>query len=158
MKIYVASAVGKGSTKLAAFDQALLLMGAANFNIIRLSSIIPASAEILVFEDHVPPIKGQWGDKLYAVYAEQRTDAHNDEAWAGIGWCRNTENNEGMFVEHHGKNEATVRKDIFDTLTDMKSNRNIETTDIEMKVVGGKANGQAICALVLAAYQTVGWH
>jgi len=157
MKIHIGSAVGKGSTKLAAFDDALLKMGAANYNILRLSSIIPAEAEIVVHTDQVPKLGGKWGDKIYAVYAELRTDTHNDEVWAGIGWCRNLETNEGMFVEHHGRNEETVRNDIIDTLTDMKQNRGIETTDIEMQVVGGKADSKATCAIVIAAYQTEGW-
>ena len=41
MKLYIAKAIGRGSTELAAFDAALVGAGVANFNLIRLSSVIP---------------------------------------------------------------------------------------------------------------------
>ena len=47
MKLYLATAVGRGGTELAAFDAALVGAGVANFNLIRLSSVIPPNGEIV---------------------------------------------------------------------------------------------------------------
>lgn len=41
MILYVASVIGRARTELAAFDQALIGVGAANFNLVRLSSVTP---------------------------------------------------------------------------------------------------------------------
>ena len=73
MKLYLANAIGRGSTELAAFDAALVGAGVANFNLIRLSSVIPPNGEIVEVERCPFAQDGGWGDRLYAVYAEQRT-------------------------------------------------------------------------------------
>jgi arginine decarboxylase len=46
-KIILTSGIGTGSTKLNAFDNALLNAGIGNFNLIQASSIIPPKAEII---------------------------------------------------------------------------------------------------------------
>ena len=50
MKLYLAKAIGRGSTELAAFDAALVGAGVANFNLIRLSSVIPPDGEVVEVE------------------------------------------------------------------------------------------------------------
>ena len=87
MNIQVASGTGKGHTKLAAFDSALIHIGLANYNLIRLSSIIPPRSKITV-KTPVEYQPGNWGDKLYVVMADMRVDTPNVEAWAGIGWVQ----------------------------------------------------------------------
>ena len=47
MNIYVSSGIGYGQTKLAAFDAALNEAGIANFNLIKLSSVIPPKVRSL---------------------------------------------------------------------------------------------------------------
>ena len=47
MRLYVAATVGQASTELAAFDAALIAAGVANFNLIRLSSVIPPACEVV---------------------------------------------------------------------------------------------------------------
>jgi arginine decarboxylase len=43
--LHIASAIGRAATELAAFGQALIGVGAANFNLVRLSSVIPQGKE-----------------------------------------------------------------------------------------------------------------
>ncbi len=45
MKIKVTYGIGEGATKLAAFDRALFDAGIANYNLIKLSSVIPENSE-----------------------------------------------------------------------------------------------------------------
>jgi len=156
MKIYVNGAIGQGSTALAAFDNALIKTGTANFNLIRLSSVIPPHAEI-IDTDEIPELPGEWGDRLYVVYAEMRTEIHNEEAWAGVGWVIDPDTDKGLFVEHEGHSEQKVRQDITDSLKGLLKNRDMHDLPIKMKVIGAKCEGEPICAFVVAAYQVSDW-
>jgi arginine decarboxylase len=157
MVIQVASGTGTGPTKLAAFDAALNAAGLANYNLIRLSSIVPPKSEIVVSERGVVKQPGEWGDRLYVVMAEIRVDTANAEAWAGIGWVQNKETGRGLFVEHEGANEATVRRDIEQTLQALMRIRGVDFGPISMKVVGRTCLHEPVCALVIAAFSAAGW-
>jgi arginine decarboxylase len=156
MNIKVSGAVGWGATELSAFDHALNLTGVANYNLLRLSSVIPPASKI-VRVDSIDEKPGTWGDRLYVVYAEQRTSTPGDEAWAGIGWVQDPSDGKGLFVEHEGHSEAQVRADIEASLKGLLKNRDMKELAIQMKVVGGKCIDQPICSFVVAAYQVSDW-
>ena len=157
MVIQVASGTGTGPTKLAAFDAALNAAGLANYNLVRLSSIIPPKSEITVSERGVVKQPGDWGDRLYVVMAETRVDTPNAEAWAGIGWVQQKETGKGLFVEHEGANEASVRRDIEQSLQALMRIRGVDFGPITMKVVGRTCLHEPVCALVIASYQASSW-
>ncbi|HSX41303.1 MAG TPA: pyruvoyl-dependent arginine decarboxylase [Candidatus Saccharimonadales bacterium] len=157
MKISITSGSGTGPTELAAFDDALMKAGTANFNLIVLSSMIPPGSEVVVSKDPVVP-PGDWGDKLYVVMAEQRTSQHHQEAWAGIGWVQNAQTGKGMFVEHHGHSEEHVTDDIKATLKSLMAGRpDEEFGEIHMQLCNAKCIGEPVCALVVAAFESSGW-
>ncbi len=106
MKIFVTSGIGTGSTKLSAFDNALLNAGVHNYNIIRLSSVIPKGADIVKKDAEE---SGSPGDKAYMVYAEERTDGSENIA-AGLGWYLFDQEKYGIFVEHHYKSKKLSKK------------------------------------------------
>lgn len=91
------------------------------------------------------------------VYAEMRTEIHNEEAWAGIGWVVDPKSGKGLFVEHEGHSEQKVRQDITDSLHGLLDNRGMKDLPVNMKVVGAKCESQPICAFVVAAYQVSDW-
>lgn len=157
MVIQVASGTGTGPTKLAAFDAALNQAGVANYNLIRLSSIVPPGTKIVANNGPVRNMEGNWGDKLYVVMADMRVDSPNVEAWAGVGWVQDKKTGRGLFVEHEGANEDTVRRDIEDSLKALMEVRKINFGPIHMEVVGITCTHEPICALVIAAYQASGW-
>ena len=157
MKIYVNGAIGEGLTTLSAFDNALVKTGMANFNIIRLSSVIPPHAEIIEVTNEPPKLPGEWGDRLYAVYAEMRTEIHGEEVWAGVGWITDPETGKGLFVEHEGHTEQKVKEDIANSLHSLLGNRHMDKLPIRMHVVGAKCEDKPVCALVMAAYQVSDW-
>ncbi len=157
MIIKVASGIGSGPTKLSAFDSALNHAGVANYNLIRLSSVIPPETEIEPQETALKDLPGEWGDKLYVVMAEQRESTPNREAWAGIGWVQDKKTGKGLFVEHEGESEKTVREDIRDSLNALMATRNVDFGPIEMKVVGAMCHRDPICAMVVAVYQVSDW-
>lgn len=156
MILHLAAAVGTGPTELAAFDDALLRVGAANFNIIRLSSVIPPDTDVVACERSIPPPPGRWGDRLYAVVAEQRASRPGESAWAGIGWVQDA-TGRGLFVEHEGHSEAGVRQLIDASLSQLQAGRGLLLGEHRHRVIGGEATDQPICALVLCAYETEAW-
>ena len=158
MKIHVASGLGNGPTKLSAYDAALNAAGVANFNLLRLSSVIPPKSEIVEHKNGpVPSVPGEWGDKLYVVMAEERVDTPNVEAWAGIGWVQDKKTGKGLFVEHEGNSEEAVRRDITQSLEALMATRNVDFGNISMHVVGRVCSHNPVCALVVAVYQSKGW-
>lgn len=157
MEIQVVSGLGSGPTTLSAFDAALNHAGVANYNLIRLSSVIPPNTTITPKDTPATDLPGEWGDKLYVVMAEQRADSPNTEAWAGIGWVQEKESGKGLFVEHEGLSEKTVRDDITQSLTALMATRNVDFGEIKMQVVGRTCKHEPVCALVIAAYEATGW-
>jgi len=156
MLIQVSSGTGKAHTKLAAFDAALHEAGVANYNLIRLSSIIPAGSEVKVVKQ-VEEEPGKWGDRLYVVMAEMRVDTPNMEAWAGVGWVQDKKTGKGLFVEHEGTNEATVKRDIKASLEALMGIRKVDFGEIQMEVTGRTCTHDPVCALVIAVYRAEGW-
>jgi arginine decarboxylase len=158
MKLHISSGIGNGPTTLAAFDSALNQAGVANYNLIRLSSVIPPGSEVVLHKgDAVPHLPGNWGDRLYVVMAEQREARPNVEAWAGIGWVQDKKTGKGLFVEHEGSSEKAVRRDIEQSLTALMATRNVDFGSIKMHVVGGECRHHPVCAMVVAVYQVSDW-
>ncbi|HSX31988.1 MAG TPA: pyruvoyl-dependent arginine decarboxylase [Candidatus Saccharimonadales bacterium] len=158
MQIHVGTGIGTGPTTLAAFDSALNDVGIANYNLLRLSSVIPPKTDIVVHDDRISrKLPGTWGDRLYVVMAEMRVDKPNEEAWAGIGWVQDKEGGHGLFVEHEGHSEEAVRRDIRQSLEALMATRNIDLGPIHMKVVGRICTHQPVCAMVAAVYQASDW-
>ncbi len=157
MTIYLAKAVGRGSTELAAFDAALVAAGVANFNLIRLSSVIPPDGEVVEVERCPFAQDARWGDRLYAVYAEQRSSVPGAQVWAGVGWVQDRETGCGLFVEHEGACEQDVRQQINASLRDLQAIRGLDLGSIHTSVVGGMCTGTPTCALVVCGYAAEPW-
>lgn len=157
MIIKVTQGIGTGPTKLAAFDAALNDAGVANYNLLRLSSVIPPKTKIVTKNKSLKKLPGKWGDRLYVVMAEMRVDTPNTEAWAGIGWVQDKKTGKGLFVEHEGNSKKTVEEDIRQSLQALMATRNVDFGDIHMKVVGRICKHEPVCALVVAVYQASDW-
>ncbi len=160
MNIHVSAGIGSGPTTLAAFDAALNQNGIANYNLIRLSSVIPPATDLTIHKEGPIPaavMPGNWGDRLYVVMAEQREERPNVEAWAGIGWVQEEGSKKGLFVEHEGSSEEKVRRDIEQSLRALMATRNVDFGEIHMNVIGKTCLHTPICAMVVAVYQASDW-
>jgi arginine decarboxylase len=155
MNIIISSSLGSGQTELSAFDDALYKAGVANFNLVRLSSVIPPQS-VIKTEPYANNGKECFGDRLYLVYAEQRESIPGKEAWAGIGWVQ-AEDGRGLFVEHEGPSEEFVRTQIQDSLTDMVKYRVDTFGEINFHVVGMRCEDKPVCAFVAAVYKSEIW-
>ena len=155
--IEVSCGTGTGPTTLAAFDGALRSAGIANFNLIRLSSVVPPGTDVVPMTGPVSPIKGEWGDRLYCVYAEMRVDQPGAEAWAGIGWVQDEVSGKGLFVEHEGHSEDDVRSDIENSLAALVAGRPDSFGPPRYVLHGAVSDGTPTCALAVAVYETATW-
>jgi arginine decarboxylase len=156
MLLQIATATGTGHTCLAAFDDALLKLGAGNFNLVRLSSVIPPSARIVDRGRRPIELAGEWGDRLYAVYAVRIADKPDQQAWAGVGWAQD-QTGRGLFVEHQGESEGQVRADLEATLDQCRLGRAMSLGTSHHRVAGATCIDRPVCALVLCAYVTEPW-
>lgn len=155
--IRVTAGSGTGRTTLAAFDAALRSAGVADHNLIRLSSIVPPGAVVEVSPAH-DQLRGEFGDKLYCVYAVSFATEVDEETWAGVGWSRSRDGDgRGLFVEHVGHAEAHVRNLILTTLGDMNEGRDRAYEVENMVLSSARCEKQPVCALVIATYRTEGW-
>ncbi len=155
LTITIAAATTTARTELAAFDRALVAVGAENRNLIRLSSVIPPASTIV----RAPTRDGgEWGDRLYVVYAAQRAGDPGVEAWAGVGWVQDERTGAGLFVEHEGGSDDEVRSLISDSLAELQISRGIDLGTSRTVVTGIRCEGDPVCALVLAAFGSQSWH
>ena len=153
--IYITSGTGEGQTILSAFDAALWDAGIANYNLIKLSSIIPPSSTLEVKNLSNNGSK-DFGNKLYVVMACKRESEKGREAWAGVGWVQ-AKDGRGLFVEHDGAQQAEVIRLIKDSLTDMQKYRKEKFGEIHYQVVGERCEEKPVCAIVAAVYQSQNW-
>jgi arginine decarboxylase len=154
--IPLAAGRGFGPTALAAFDGALAAAGVANLNLSRLSSVIPDGSRL---QPSTGPLRlrSSWGDRLYAVWAEQRAEP-GAEAWAGVGWVQAADDGPGLFVEHEGHDEREVRSLVSASLTALCRRRPEHDFGPRTSIVIGASDPeQHSCALVIAAYAVEGW-
>jgi arginine decarboxylase len=165
MNIFVAGGVGEGSTLLSAFDNALAQVNILNFNLLVLSSVIPPGSTVQPVNRLADgAIQGQFGDRLYVVRAECRSQMAGDVLGSIVGWYQ-FHDGRGLFTEHEmiGKSEVDVtvslREEMINTLRDLCTVRNIEfdPSRVGSKVVVSTVRDKPQCALVVAVYEANKW-
>jgi arginine decarboxylase len=156
--ITLSTGTGTGPTTLAAFDAALCAAGIGEYNLVRLSSVIPPHAELRRTGPQ-GQLTGRWGDRLFCVYASQIAERPGEQAWAGIGWVLKQDGSgAGLFVEHEGPAEQGVRDDISASLGDMVQRRGGAYSEPQLVLSDTVCVDEPVCALVVAGYETAGWH
>lgn len=154
--ITLTKGTGTGDTRIAAFDAALFNAGIANYNLIRLSSVIPPGSKIEIGKAEVKA--DEFGHKLYVVYASQIEDEIGKDAWAGIGWVLAGDGtNKGLFTENEGHSEQEVSNLINETLSCMIKYRPETYGEIQQVTEGITCTEKTVCALVAAVYRSEGW-
>src|SRR3990167_6953718 len=161
MKITVTAGSGTGSTTLSAFDAALKAAGIHNYNIIKLSSVIPPGSRVVV--EKWKNASTEHGKKLYTVLAEIRSDLLGRSLAAGIGWYQISDGR-GIFAEHHDiienlntqEAEDNVAKKIEATIRDLCKHRGYPFNKRNFKTVVSSAEvkDKPTCTLVAAVYES----
>lgn len=125
--IRVAWGSATGPTAMAAYDTALADANVHDYNLVRLSSVIPADAPV----ERVGTVSdlGPAGNRLPVV--EARATVEEGQAVAGLGWAVNDAEH-GIFYETAGESEATVRDTIETGLRAGRDLRGWSAADIEI--------------------------
>jgi len=154
--IILTKGTGTGDTKIAAFDAALFDAGIANYNLIRLSSIIPPGSRIEIGKAEIKD--AEFGHRLYVVYASQIENEIGKDAWSGIGWTlADAGKGKGLFTEHEGHSEQEVTNLINETLSCMVRYRPESYGEVQHVTAGITCTEKPVCALVAAVYLSEGW-
>ena len=171
VRLPVLSATGAARTGLAAFHRALVHVDLGRYNLVRLSSVIPAATEVGAGRPARGPVlhprwqggrpydfvDGDRGDRLYCVFAEHRTETPGEEAWAGVGWVLRRDGQGGYFVEHDGSSPEAVRSAIRATLGDMVAEEGVDFEPPQWVLEGAVCEDDPVCALVIVPYAAVSW-
>ena len=119
-KIIIVRGTGEGSTALSAFDDALHNARIGNFNLVKLSSIIPKNAVIELKERYDIPY--EIGQVQPVVISHSESNETGLEISAGLGWALANEG--GVFIEISGCfSENQCLTEINTTLNDMMKRR-----------------------------------
>ncbi len=157
LTIRVSRGVGTGPTRLAAFDQALRSAGVADFNLVRLSSVIPPKSVVLE-TDSTHQIRGGHGDLLYCVYSDAYSSTPGEAAWAGVTWAQHESGSgAGLFAEHSGWSERDVERELHHTMDDMIASRAPGYRTHGTMLSSIVCETHPVCAIVLASYRCVSW-
>ncbi|MFB6163799.1 MAG: pyruvoyl-dependent arginine decarboxylase [Haloarculaceae archaeon] len=138
-----------GPTPTASYDRALAAANVHNFNLITVSSVIPAAADLEVVG--TAPDLGDVGDALTVVQG-RATRPPGEAGAAGIGWAR-SESGKGIFYEASGDDATAVRERIEAGLAAGRDLRDWAFVDEGIQVVEAEADpGEHATAVVLATY------
>lgn len=147
--------VGRGPTRISAFHNALHSAKASQYNLIRMSSIIPPSWTV---ESATALTEaGGPGDKLYCVYAAAYATAGGTCA-AVLAWAAPTDERHGLFAEACRGTSAEAEDEALATLNAMCKTSEFESPEYGMLAADTAAlDAPHACALVLAAYGFETW-
>ena len=169
--ISVVAGAGRGPTAIASYDAALAAAGVHGYNLVRVSSVIPAGSS--VERRDVAPDLGPVGGKLTVVEARATIEARAADAagsvtgsaatgdaepdtaaaCAGLGWSVD-DDGRGIFYEASSTERATVRETIEAGLAAGRELREWSFVDdrIVIETADTTAGRGFVTAVVLAAY------
>ena len=150
--IRVAWGSATGPTAMSSFDAALAEAGVHNYNLVALSSVVPADAHV----ERVGTASdlGPAGEALYAVVGRETLIPGVDgDAVAGLGWVR-SESGRGLFYEAGGTDPDAVERAVESGLRrGMELREWAFTADPEVVVESTPADdAEHTTAVVIAAY------
>ena len=148
--IRVVRGTGTAPTEMAAYDAALADCGVANYNLVTVSSVVPAGASVKPVG--TAPDLGPAGGRLTVIQARASVPpGEENPACAGLGWSLGPQG--GLFYEDAGTDPAGVRRAVRDGLVAGESLREWPFERRDDRVVVADPDPTAhTAAVVLAAY------
>ncbi len=135
-KYLLCSGVGKGSFPLTSFDNALYNSGIANYNLVKVSSILPVKMELNTSVDIVE------GSVLFTAYSTKTTIKRNEiiSAAVAVGIPKDTEK-VGVIMEFSGScNKQEAETKITSMVKEAMSLRNYEIKEIICQAIEAKGS------------------
>ncbi|AHG04735.1 pyruvoyl-dependent arginine decarboxylase [Halobacterium sp. DL1] len=150
MTIRIAWGTGAGPTEMAAYDAALADANLHNYNLVSVSSVIPADADVEVVG--TAPDLGSAGNRLTVVQAHANA-AGPGQVSAGLAWDE-SEGGPGLFYEAAGETDPeTVAERVQAGLAAGRELRDWTFTGETTRTVStDAAAGEYAAAVVVATY------
>ncbi|MFC7236806.1 pyruvoyl-dependent arginine decarboxylase [Saliphagus sp. GCM10025317] len=150
--IRVAWGSATASTEMASYDAALADAGVENYNLVTVSSVIPAAADVEAVG--TAPDLGPAGERLTVVQA-RATVRGEGRASSALAWAQSDSGNgPGLFYENAGEADpATVESRVLEGLAGGQTLREwvFDEPETRIETVRGEPDGYAT-AVVLAVY------
>lgn len=148
--IRVVWGTGSGPTEVAAYDAALADANVHDYNLVGVSSVVPADATVEAVG--TAPDLGPAGDRLTVVEA-RHTEAGPGRVSAGLGWAT-ADGGPGIIYEAAGAtDEDDVRERLRQGLAAGRRLRDWEFTDEQFRTATARAEpGTYTTAVVLAVF------
>jgi arginine decarboxylase len=146
--IYVVTGAATAPTKMASYDAALAAANIHNYNLVPVSSVIPAHARVEAVG--TAPDLGPAGNRLTVVEARATTGEAGTVS-AGLGWT--TGDGPGLFYEASGTDPDAVEDAVRTGLDAGRDLREWSFDDEEVVVTTADADGDGYTTVVaVAAY------
>jgi arginine decarboxylase len=137
-----------GPTALSSYDAGLAAAGVHNYNLVALSSVIPAGPDIELAG--TAPDLGLPGEALEVVQSAA-TAPPGERAAAGIGWAR-SDSGPGIFYEVDGTDPDAVRAEIREGLAAGRELRDWTFVEEDIHVESVAPEDSHASAVVIAIY------
>jgi arginine decarboxylase len=144
--LWATSGAAEGSTTLNAFDNALLAAGIGNYNLVRVSSIVPPRARLL---PSLPAIGH--GSLVPCVYSVAAGETPGESLCAALGFGISRDDHHGMIFEHHGSDPAETESTVRQMVHEGFARRGLPLEEVMVYTSQHRviSNGCAIAAVVL---------
>ena len=155
MIIAIQSGCGEGSTPKSAFDAALHRAGIEDYNLLYLSSVIPAGADVQLgtFRAREHSI----GHRLYVVMAHAEVQTPGTEMWAGLGWVQDRREGHGVFVEMTAESKEVLERSLVSSLEEMTARRSGAYGPPRCAMERAVCRDRPTAAIVAAVYGQQEW-
>lgn len=149
--IRVVWGAASGPTAMASYDAALAEAGVENYNLVSVSSVIPAGVDVEAVG--TAPDLGPAGERLTVVEA-RATVAGPGRVSAALAWAQSVDDGPGLFYETAGETDREdVERRVREGLRAGQALRDWEFADPRVAVESTQAeSGTHTTALVLAVY------
>ena len=151
LSIRVVAGTATGPTAVSAYDAALADAGIHNYNLLTLSSVVPAGAEIDVLKQasDLDPA----GGKLHVVQGRATVEG-TGRATAALGWTREDGDGPGVFYETGGEFDRTeARRRIRRGLERAREIREWDLDGSTVETASVRTDGDSFAtAVVVATY------
>ena len=149
--IRVVWGTASGPTAMSSYDAALADAGVENYNLVSVSSVIPADTDVEAVG--TAPDLGPAGERLTVVEA-RATVAGPGRASAALAWSQSVDDGPGLFYETSGETDREdVERRVREGLDAGQELRDWEFTEPSVAVESTRAeSGRHTTALVLAVY------
>ncbi|MFN8522150.1 MAG: arginine decarboxylase, pyruvoyl-dependent [Chloroflexota bacterium] len=144
--LWLTSGGAEGSTELNAFDNALLAAGIGNLNLVRVSSIVPANAELLSAAPKIEP-----GSLVPAVYSVMHSDTAGETVCAALGLGFSEAGKHGMIFEYHASARDVAERVVTGMVHEGFARRGLPLDRVVVRVAEHRVErvGCAVAAVVL---------